>query len=80
MVILVDVDFLVTYPKSAKNCPSKLVFGLLRVLRRFWLPAEMEKAGDTGYAVRANFFQLCYFFGFLHNFAHNFTHFCTLLL
>ena len=36
-VILVHDDFLVTYPKSAENSPSKLVFGLVRVLRRFWL-------------------------------------------
>ena len=42
--------------------------------------SEMEKAGDAGDAVRANFFQLCFFFGFSHNFLHNFAHFCTVLL
>ena len=34
-VILVNDDFLVTYSKSAESGPSKLVFGLVRVLKRF---------------------------------------------
>ena len=38
-VTLVYDGFLVTYPKSTENGPSKLVFELVRVLRRFWSPA-----------------------------------------
>ena len=38
MVILVYDGFLVSYPKSAENGPSKLVFRLVNVLRRFWSP------------------------------------------
>ena len=37
-VILVYEDFLVTDPKSDKNGPSKLLFGLVRVLRGFGSP------------------------------------------
>ena len=36
--ILVYGDFLVTYPKNAENGPSKLVFGLVSILRSFWSP------------------------------------------
>ena len=37
--------------------------------------SEMEKDGDAGDAVCANFFLLCKFFGFAHNFLHNFANF-----
>ena len=42
--------------------------------------SEMQKEGDAGDAVSANFFQLCYFLGFACNYLHNFAHFCTILI
>ena len=39
----------------------------------------MQKEGDTGDAVSANYFQLCKYFGFARNLLQNVAYFCTTL-